>query len=78
MARDGFAMVSSILKLLQVYLSFYETRTKSFFFSTREEKLFWERWCIPIQIKERASSAAGKCDGDGDGHDLTWGGGRGE
>lgn len=44
---------------LQVYLSFYETRTKSFFFSTRDEKLFWERWCIPIQIKDRASSATG-------------------
>ncbi|XXQ34218.1 Autophagy-related protein 101 [Plasmodiophora brassicae] len=42
-----------------VTLSFYEKRpVKTLFFATRDEKIIWEQWCIPVAVRERAMGGA--------------------
>lgn len=44
----------SYLGPVQVTLSFYEKRpVKTLFFATRDEKIIWEQWCIPVAVRER-------------------------
>mmetsp|Transcript_18787 Transcript_18787/g.40429 ORF Transcript_18787/g.40429 Transcript_18787/m.40429 type:complete len:213 (-) Transcript_18787:522-1160(-) len=37
-------------ELVQLCLSFYEKRRKQAWFGTKDERLYWEQWCINISV----------------------------
>ncbi len=41
---------SIAVQLFTIELSFYSTKTVSGFFTTKEESIDWEKWCIPLKI----------------------------
>jgi hypothetical protein len=43
-----------------VCVGFYEKSTKkTFLFGTKEEKMFWERWIIPLALADQKSAGGG-------------------
>jgi autophagy-related protein 101 len=43
---------------MQLSLSFYEKRLKKYLFTTKEEKIFWEMWHIPVVMMSPAETPA--------------------
>lgn len=41
-----------------VKLSFYERRTKQAWFTTSEERLYWEQWRVPLRVQRGPGDAA--------------------
>lgn len=64
-------------KVAQVSLAFFEKRYKQSWFSSQEERLFWERWNVNVRLAGApAPGATGSASGGGGGGGGgSWGGG---